>query len=413
LVGLKMIEKKTLFYIAIFLFLFKTAFAADYYVSPTGSASWGNATSIDTPCSLSTAFTNASAGDTVYLRGGSYTGVSSYGTNNAGTGGAENQRIIFKAYQDETPSISGLEARACISVDHAYWTFDGLTISGYQNYPGGTGGVISTYDTGNVDGLEVKNCHIILNNAVSVDNVVAIYIEGMDGGVIENNEIEGFRTDGNGGIILNMSTGIRILNNEIHTFAVGIHQKWPNCDSSYDSNAEWAGNYIYNVGTGLEFRISYVNVHDNIINSSNQVIKAGIMSGGGCTPVVGSLINHNTFYGQNMYSSNEAESLGGYILKNNIFTPSNIEIYGTNGTWTYNIYPNTSAQGTTGEQGNTPVTFVGGANPSTIAGFALAQGSNGEDDGDDGEDMGADVTLVGLNTPSQSGVTMSGVTIGQ
>jgi len=46
--------------------------AAEYYVSPTGTASWSDCTNINTPCSLQTANQNAQAGDVVYLRGGDY-----------------------------------------------------------------------------------------------------------------------------------------------------------------------------------------------------------------------------------------------------------------------------------------------------------------------------------------------------
>ena len=41
-------------------------------------------------------------------------------------------------------------------------------------------------------------------------------------------------------------------------------------------------------------------------------------------------------------------------------------------------------------------TFVGGSTPSTIAGYALANGSNGILAASDGTDMGADVSIVGV-----------------
>ena len=49
-------------------------FAGTYWVHPNGSASWANCQSDTDPgsnyCSLSTANTNAQAGDTVYFKGG-------------------------------------------------------------------------------------------------------------------------------------------------------------------------------------------------------------------------------------------------------------------------------------------------------------------------------------------------------
>jgi hypothetical protein len=48
------------------------ASAADYYVSPTGSAAWSACSTTATPCSWQTAMANAIAGDMVYFRGGIY-----------------------------------------------------------------------------------------------------------------------------------------------------------------------------------------------------------------------------------------------------------------------------------------------------------------------------------------------------
>jgi len=79
--------------------------AGTYWVSPTGTATWANCQSA-TPlsgtacCSYSTANTNASAGDTVYYRGGTYyiSSGSAIIPSNSGTSG---NRIIFSAYTNE------------------------------------------------------------------------------------------------------------------------------------------------------------------------------------------------------------------------------------------------------------------------------------------------------------------------
>jgi hypothetical protein len=94
------------------------AFAATYWVSPTGTASWANCQST-TPlsgtaaCSQTTANSNAAAGDTVYLRGGTYTLTSSSGCGsnyscgifpkNCGTSG---NPITFAAYNGESPTFT-------------------------------------------------------------------------------------------------------------------------------------------------------------------------------------------------------------------------------------------------------------------------------------------------------------------
>jgi PKD repeat protein len=81
-----------------------------YWVSPTGTAAWQSARS-DTPlsgaacCSLSTANANAIAGDTVFLRAGTY----SKSLAPARSGTAES-RITFQAYGGEVPVFTVNEA---------------------------------------------------------------------------------------------------------------------------------------------------------------------------------------------------------------------------------------------------------------------------------------------------------------
>jgi len=49
--------------------------------------------------------------------------------------------------------------------------------------------------------------------------------------------------------------------------------------------------------------------------------------------------------------------------------------------------------------------FVGGENPSSIAGFALAAGSPGKNAGSDGRDLGADITRVGIQSMASLTIT--------
>ena len=106
--------KKLIFVVALSV-LPLNANSATYYVSPTGTATWGaacqsvvNGTSA---CSLDDAGSNAVAGDIVYLRGGTYTldfvdasgakyFVTAFVPSNSGTSGSP---ITFAAYDGETP----------------------------------------------------------------------------------------------------------------------------------------------------------------------------------------------------------------------------------------------------------------------------------------------------------------------
>lgn len=114
-------------YLAIILLLSLPLVAGTYYVSPTGSAPWsgaGNCTSSATPCSLATANTNAAAGDTVNLRGGTY-GTAITPTN---SGTNISTRITFIAYTGETPTLTTSGTDVELN-GNGYIRISGLTIA--------------------------------------------------------------------------------------------------------------------------------------------------------------------------------------------------------------------------------------------------------------------------------------------
>ncbi len=86
--------------------IINVAAAADYYVSPSGTASWSQCTDKSMPCSIFTANDNAKAGDTVYLRGGEYTGTTDkrMALMPANSGQPGNY-ITFEAYPGEKPIL--------------------------------------------------------------------------------------------------------------------------------------------------------------------------------------------------------------------------------------------------------------------------------------------------------------------
>lgn len=81
-----------------------TAPLVGYFVSPTGSS--GNPGTEASPWSLAHAFSGAGGviqpGDTVWSRGGTYSGVSTHNLTVAGTAGA---RVVFRAYPGELPNV--------------------------------------------------------------------------------------------------------------------------------------------------------------------------------------------------------------------------------------------------------------------------------------------------------------------
>jgi hypothetical protein len=81
------------------LLLHRTAMAATYYSSPNGS---GTICSINSPCSLNNGLGKLSAGDTLYLRGGTYRQSVNFSRN-----GKSGNPITIAGYPNETAVIDG------------------------------------------------------------------------------------------------------------------------------------------------------------------------------------------------------------------------------------------------------------------------------------------------------------------
>jgi PKD repeat protein len=105
-----------------------------YWVSPTGTATWANARSTSplsgtACCSLTTANANAQPGDTIMLRGGTYS--TRIEPSRSGTA---NSRITYQAYSGETPlfviDTEGKGRWAILLQGRSYITIDGITSQG-------------------------------------------------------------------------------------------------------------------------------------------------------------------------------------------------------------------------------------------------------------------------------------------
>jgi hypothetical protein len=121
------------------------AHAATYWVSPAGQAVWP-ACQGDSPldetaaCSLQAANLNAMAGDTIYLRGGTYRQTSSSGCGNNHACGIEPKnsgtataRITYSAYENETPVLTsdpGLTMGRGISIHQGNGTGTYIRVTG-------------------------------------------------------------------------------------------------------------------------------------------------------------------------------------------------------------------------------------------------------------------------------------------
>lgn len=133
---------RTLAAILLFCLSALTAPAATYYVSPTGSDS--NPGTEGSPwLTISHAVRwhgYLAAGDTVYLRGGIYSGNNNAIDLNAELGaaaGTSNAPITIRAYPGETPIVCDITSpyRGAQFKTNAWWVFDGITYSNnYVNF---------------------------------------------------------------------------------------------------------------------------------------------------------------------------------------------------------------------------------------------------------------------------------------
>jgi len=198
-----------------------------HYVSPSGTGTWAQSESVSTPCSWSTAMTNAAAGDIVYFRGGTYTptGCSTWeyvaiGPSNSGT---EDNPITFIAYPGETPIISPCgngvgPAFGARDVDYIIW-------DGFSGTMATSGGEVWYFVYWNSDYSIIRNCLFTGANNASA-NSAPIRLENTSYNEISNNQILGHTGGTNtAGIWLFEVDHAEIYNNTIGNGANGIEQK--------------------------------------------------------------------------------------------------------------------------------------------------------------------------------------------
>jgi hypothetical protein len=233
-----------------------------HYASPTGVATYANATNINTPCNIHTAFASATAGDVVGLRGGTYNIGSGTGESNPalplnGTG-TVTQPLVFAAYTGESPILDGTgttlvngasTVQGCIVLslndNKTYITFDGLkfTCDGGLHAPfafrfggsGNQGDPPSTYD-GTMSNHTIKNCEFNGGSVLQTyaDNSAAIRFNGCRHVTVENcyfyNWLNAGPNDYPEGIQSYSGHDIIVRNNHFHECHNGVYLKSYNSD---------------------------------------------------------------------------------------------------------------------------------------------------------------------------------------
>lgn len=177
-------------------------YAGTYYVTPAGSAPWsgaGNCTAIGTPCSLSTANTNAVAGDIVNLRGnaGTYTASNFVGAIQPSNNGSAGNYITFQSYQSENATITAAGGNFSygvyfgISTASSYIKVIGITFQNLKNF----GYIINGSN------------HIELSNNIFIDTVAGLNGLYVSGGAnanwvthiwVHGNQFSGVNSNTNG-----------------------------------------------------------------------------------------------------------------------------------------------------------------------------------------------------------------------
>ncbi len=442
--------KKILLVVAL-LVLAGQAWAATHYVSNSGSATWANSTNISTPCSVTTAFANADDDDIVYFRGGTYsvpaknTGSTYYGYYSPSNSGSAGHYITFQAYPGETPVFDGTAGG---SGDHTYYAtifgvasksyiiFDGFTfqadagvkmarmiIYGEDTYPGG------------VHHITVQNCTFNGGSTVidSTDNEEGIRIEDADYITIKNNTIYNYKTSANS--CWHNTSGTKAYhtrycvyeNNEVYNCCAGFYDKSQGTDNVYRYN------YVHDCNDGiLIWCDGYSNtgglVYHNLVTYCTNA-SIDMQDDNGVEVTDNGEIYNNTIYNSATVATciNVAYGANHHVYNNIIYGSATgygklrFKYATSVDECDYNAFYGGSFKNSINYTGYTSltswraVTLDGGVNPdanglnadplfvntsgnlNTIADFALQAGSPCKGTGKGGVDMGADVSLVGVD----------------
>ena len=331
-----------------------------------------------TTSSFSSTFSSAAAGDTIYLASGSYGSF---------TGAAKSGTVTIKPESGATASMSvNFNGANNIRLDGLkitsatlQGTTKNITIAN-STFTGDT--VIRPSSMTNANIVFDGNTHNNITPSGAYEGRISLTGGGNPTGVvIKNSQFSGGLSDG----IQNGSTGTQILNNEF----VNIHQGDPNIAHTdalqlYGSRQTVVkGNYFHSV----EDCIMAPDGTDHETITDNVCVTDGSQYGFTIGADNGSVISHNTFgaNGLRLYGGNQNSASTGTTVKDNILSGGNT-ITGNSLVVDYNLAPSTTS-GSHALVGR--ATYVGGSQPTTKAGFALASGSLGKGNASDGTDRGA------------------------
>ena len=376
-----------------------------------------------TPSNLGSQVAAAQPGQTVCLASGSY------GTF---TGAAKPGRVTVTAAPGASVDMS-LDFNGASNITVAGMTIGTATIEGASHditVSGSTfpppGGAITVHP----DQMNASSNIVIdrdtfngqLCDQMSAQGRVAVEAIGNNNGnplglTISNNLFEGGTADG---IRPDSGSGIQILNNQFISFDNSLNET---CHTDaiqlYGSATHilFKGNFFYNSIDMAGCSFSEWNGGD--FNTFEDNVVAGTPNNG-CYDAIdlhsdnGSTIIHNTFaFGGCLPARNKTTPCGnvdladdaghGTVIRDNVMTGFSIT---GNPSYSedHNLCHDTGCGGP-GDRTGTP-TFVGGAAPTTFAGFALASGSAGVGAASNGTNIGIELPTNGIasaGAPAGSG----------
>jgi Bacterial Ig domain/Bacterial Ig-like domain/Right handed beta helix region len=359
---------------------FALAIAAALALPATASAADIHAT----PSTFASAVSSAQAGDRILLATGSY-----------GTWSGTNKAITVKNEDGATPTM-----KFAFGSGDSGFTLDGMS------------GMSGDIDSG-ANHITIKNSAFndtttiqgVTNGAILFDHDTFNNINATNGGppariwlpgstphpsgvTVQNSQLIGGSTDG-----IQAGTALTILNNE---FANIVHGS---CGSCHTDNIQLfggqaddgvgstiKGNYLHDGETGI-VQFDGGGGHDIEDNVIARMSIFGMDFGGDDN----SKIIHNTQFqstgnGLDMTSKAGQNSVG-EIIKDNVL--KNIALSDSDSSAQPAVNTNNMLQsGASSPNFNGTPQFVGGSNPTTYAGFALASGSPGTGRASDGSDVG-------------------------
>ena len=407
-----------------------------FYTAP--GASELAACSFDDPCDLLTGQSLLSGGDYLYLLTGTYDDT--YVFTEGAYGDYEMilafgrffsfqspspdalNRVTIKAYPghnvtlDGNYSIENDTGAHCLYSDQSYMTFSDLTLLDCKNgISVGQNGISFDVIANLVENNHFTGAHFVNDNGGNI----TVYSDALDT-VVQNNLIDGPGSDlgsmNSAGIYYTHDRHIRILNNEISNHRTGIHYKHDHFPSVGNTGSVIAYNYIHDVSIAARLNTRHTHIHNNISAAS-----AGVFTINHCSGATGeggdyNTLNNNYFYDLGFNGCSDTSTDQGAFqnsVQNNIIvsrfflhpwqaTPHEsimdynlyvADIFENNVAYNLNQWQTYYGQDKFSLSG-TP-TFIN-PNLAVITDYQLSPNSLGYQAGDDNQDIGPNVSLVGM-----------------